>query len=126
MHLVTHQEQTRLLTAWKKLDQEGQRTVRLFAEFLSQQTDEQAGKPTPTLPQEPLSIPKPEGESAVLALKRLKKSYPMIEADFSLLEDASQMLLKRVMGTADATVVAELEKLFAGRYQAWKNAHSSP
>ncbi|MEO5350014.1 MAG: hypothetical protein H7836_10235 [Magnetococcus sp. YQC-3] len=120
MHIVTNQEQNRLLTAWKKLDQEGQRSVRLFAEFLSQQTDNQTAEQQKTVPQEPLSLPKPAGESAVLALKRLKKSYPMIEADFSLLEDASKLLLKKIMGTEDATVVAELEELFASRYQAWR------
>ncbi|MBF0583710.1 MAG: Crp/Fnr family transcriptional regulator [Magnetococcales bacterium] len=117
MQITTHQERNRLLAAWQRLDREGQRTVRLFAEFLSQQAGEQPPEP---IPQEPVAIPRPDKESAVLALKRLKKSYPMIEADFALLEEASQLVLKKVMGATDAEVIVELETLFAKRYQQWK------
>ncbi|WP_130472248.1 Crp/Fnr family transcriptional regulator [Candidatus Magnetaquicoccus inordinatus] len=118
MTILVDQERNRLLSAWQKLAKEEQRTVRLFAEFLAQQSSTALSQQE--IPQEPLSIPKPEHESAVLAMKRLKKSYPMIEADFSLLETASQLLLKRIMGTPDAEVIAELEELFAKRYLAWK------
>lgn len=117
MQGTTHPERHRLLTAWNALDREGQRTVRLFAEFLSHQTACQANEP---IPQEPRPIPKPERESAVLALKRLKKTYPMIEADFALLEEASQLILKKVMGTTDAEVIVEMEALFERRYQTWR------
>ena len=120
MFITTDQEQKRLLAAWRQLGKDDQRTVRLFAEFLHQQTERGSTEKSVSIPQTPQRIPKPEKESAVLALKRLKKSYPMIEADFSLLEDASQLLMKKVMGTADEEVVAELETLFARRYQEWK------
>lgn len=119
MQNITQQERNRLLTAWHTLDQEGQRTVRLFAEFLSQQAECQTNEP---IQQEPLPIPKPERESAVFALKRLKKTYPMIEADFSLLEEASQLILKRVMGATDTEVIGEMEALFTKKYQIWREA----
>ncbi len=119
MLMTVDRERQRLLAAWQQLTPEDQRTVRLFAEFLGQQAT--ALEPLPPIPQEPLPIPKPERESAVLALKRLKKTYPMIETDFSLLEKASQILLKKVLGTADAEVIAEMEELFEKRYQGWKN-----
>jgi hypothetical protein len=120
--MLVEKERNRLLATWQKLTKEDQRAVRLFAEFLLQQngTDTTA----PEIPLEPVPIAKPAEESAVLAMKRLKKSYPMIEADFSLLESASQLLLKRMMGTPDAEVVAELEALFANRYQVWKAARA--
>ena len=121
MLLITDQEKNRLLTAWQTLGHAERHTLRLFAEFLSQQSTAQATAQQAALPQEPLPIPKPAKESAVLALKRLKKSYPMIEADFSLLEDASQLLLKKIMGREDAEVIVELEALFAQRYAVWKN-----
>ncbi|MEO5364257.1 MAG: hypothetical protein H7838_11630 [Magnetococcus sp. DMHC-8] len=120
MHIAMDTERNRLLAAWQKLGRAEQRTVRLFAEFLSQQSGDGSAAPSPSPPQEPLPIPRPAQESAVLALKRLKKSYPMIETDFALLEEASQLLLKKVMGMADAEVIEALEGLFARRYQAWK------
>ncbi|MBF0096359.1 MAG: Crp/Fnr family transcriptional regulator [Magnetococcales bacterium] len=119
MTMLAEKERTRLLAAWQKLTEEDQRTVRLFAEFLLQQNG--ADTTTSKINLEPVPIAKPAEESAVLAMKRLKKSYPMIEADFSLLESASQLLLKRIMGTPDAEVVAELEALFANRYQVWRD-----
>ncbi|MBF0182951.1 MAG: Crp/Fnr family transcriptional regulator [Magnetococcales bacterium] len=118
MIVPVEQERNRLLAAWEKLGREEQRNLRLFAEFLVQQSGG-AGQ-SKEIPQEPLPIAKGENESAVAAMKRLKKSYPMIEADFSLLESASQLLLKRIMGTPDAEVIGELETLFASRYQEWK------
>lgn len=121
MFIAADQEQKRLLAAWQQLGKEERRTVRLFAEFLSQQVMHSATEKTPPPPQTPRSIPKPEKESAVLALKRLKKSYPMIEADLSLLDEASQLLMKKVMGLADSEVIIALEELFSRRYQEWKN-----
>lgn len=122
MFITKDQEQKRLLTAWRQLGKDAQRTVCLFAEFLGQQALLPEGEEGTPVPQTPLAIPKPDKESAVLALKRLKKSYPMIEADMSLLEEASQLLLKKVMGQPDAEVIAALETLFDARYQAWKKS----
>ena len=121
MFITRNQEQKKLLAAWKDLGEAEQRTVRLFAEFLIQQVQNHHDKQTPSVAQTPLLIPKPEKESAVLALKRLKKSYPMIEADFSLLEEASQLLLKKVMGAEEKEIVLALEQLFDRRFQAWHN-----
>ena len=120
MFITRNQEQKKLLAAWKHLGETEQRTVRLFAEFLNQQAPNHNDKQSPPVAQTPLSIPKPEKESAVLALKRLKKSYPMIEADLSLLEEASQLLLKKVMGTEDREIISELEQLFDQRFLEWQ------
>lgn len=118
MLLTTDQEQKKLLAAWRLLEKEERRTVRLFAEFLTQQTEHNR-KSTPP-PDAPLTIPKPKKESAVFALKRLKQTYPMIEADLALLDEASQLLLKKIMGSTDEEVIDELEQLFKRRYQTWQ------
>ena len=120
MRIKTDQARRRLLAAWQQLGEEDKRTVSLFAEFLAQKTSDSTEKEKTAIPQFPLLIPKPEKESAVLALKRLKKSYPMIETDLSLLDDASQCLMKKVMGSTDEAVILKLEELFANRYQAWR------
>ena len=70
MMMTTDRERQRLLSAWRQLDAEDRRNVRLFAEFLVQRQtacDEVAHPP----PSEPLPIAKPDGETAVKALKNL-------------------------------------------------------
>ncbi|OSM02571.1 hypothetical protein MAIT1_02741 [Magnetofaba australis IT-1] len=92
-----------------------------FAEFLhqEQQQDARAAQHAPSA-MEPLAIPAPAKETSVAALKRLKKSYPMIEADAALLDDASKLLMERMMGGDDAEVIPKLERLFAQRYTDWR------
>ncbi|MBF0368239.1 MAG: hypothetical protein HQL52_02180 [Magnetococcales bacterium] len=110
--------QRKLLAAWRKMGPEDRHALLKFAEFLASHS---TASPSPP-PTEPLDIPKPEGESAVKALKRLKKSYPMIENDLRLLEEASTILMRKVTGSSDQEVVADLEHFFAKRYQQWQEA----
>jgi hypothetical protein len=105
-----------LLKIWRDLDKEQKLTLVKFAEFLGSQKSNAEGP----VSQEPLNLPKPENESAVKALKRLKKSYPMIDADMGLLDDASHLLMEKITGTADSEVVIKLEALFLDRYKNWQ------
>ncbi|MBF0309920.1 MAG: Crp/Fnr family transcriptional regulator [Magnetococcales bacterium] len=107
------------MEAWRGLSPEDQRAVCLFAEFL--RSKGQRAEPR-SVPREPLSIPAPAGESAVAALKRLKATYPMIEADTGLLEEASRLLMDKVLGKPDKEVISGMEALFQRRYRAWLEA----
>ncbi len=108
-------ERSRLLAAWQGLGEADRGTLVQFAEFLrSRQTE----APEP-VSQEPIMIPAPENESVVMALKRLKKSYPMIDADMGLLDAASRLLMEKVTGAPEAEIIAKMEALFAQRYQGW-------
>ncbi|MBF0624238.1 MAG: hypothetical protein HQL82_05470 [Magnetococcales bacterium] len=111
-------EKTRLLEAWQRLNATDKTALLRHAEALAATGGEE---PAP-VPQEPLDIPAPAGESAVKALKRLKRSYPMIEADARLLEDASQLLMAKMMGTPEGDVIRRLEALFAERFRTWQVA----
>ncbi|MBF0424913.1 MAG: hypothetical protein HQL66_03725 [Magnetococcales bacterium] len=112
-------DERRLLSAWRSLAAAERHTLLQFAEFLVTRSNAVvATEPPPSLL--PLDIPAPPGESAVKALKRLKKTYPMIDADLQLLEQASAILMQRVLGSPDASVVAQLEQLFRERYQRWR------
>ena len=111
-----------LLDVWQQLASENQRSLCQFAEFL---LERQAREQEEVVPVEPLPIPAPDGETAVKALKRLKKSYPMIDADMTLLDEASRLVMKRAMGATDREVVVELEALFTARYQGWLAAREA-
>ncbi|MBF0136557.1 MAG: hypothetical protein H7833_15945 [Magnetococcus sp. DMHC-1] len=110
-----------LVSIWQHLAAPERKTLLQFAEFLLEKSRENM-EPEPTLPVEPLDIPAPAGESAVKALKRLKKTYPMIETDFSLLEKASQILMEKVLGTPDKEVIEKMEDLFREQHQRWRAA----
>lgn len=120
MPMEQDQSRRKLLEAWGELNDAGKENLRLYAEFLLQR---QRGEVTPEpVPSEPLPIPRPETESAVAALKRLKKTYPMIDADQGLLAEASQLLMLKVMGTPDPEVIDRMETLFQQRYASWSAA----
>ncbi|MEO5378781.1 MAG: hypothetical protein H7832_13515 [Magnetococcus sp. DMHC-6] len=106
----------RLLAVWRQLSVEDRHAVEQFAHFLLQKEN------APRIPDvlEPVQIEPSEGETAIKALKRLKKTYPMIEADTALLDGASGIILKRVMGMEDAEAIILLEKMFQECYQDWK------
>ncbi|MBF0359098.1 MAG: Crp/Fnr family transcriptional regulator [Magnetococcales bacterium] len=114
--LKKDKERIALLDIWRNLDREQKLTLLKFAEFL----ESQKSNSEEPVSQEPLNLPKPENESAVKALKRLKKSYPMIDADMGLLDDASHLLMEKITGTPDSEVVVKLEALFLDRYKNWQ------
>jgi hypothetical protein len=113
--ITKDKQRARLLDAWRELAESQQLTLIQFAEFLQAQQKE-SEEP---VSQKPLNLPIPENESAVKALKRLKRNYPMIEADMGLLDEASRLLMAKVTGTPDLEVIEQLEALFAGRYEGW-------
>ncbi|MBF0189574.1 MAG: hypothetical protein HQL99_00320 [Magnetococcales bacterium] len=114
-------EKKALLEVWRGLDEERQRTLLRFARFLASESGgESVGVAgAPEVPEIPLEIPRPETESAVAGLKRLKKRYPMIEADERVLAEASRILMGKVMGVPDREVIDQLEDYFARCYQGW-------
>jgi hypothetical protein len=115
--ITKDKERTRLLDVWRQLGAAEKLTLFQFAQFLhSQQTESQE-----PISQQPLNLPRPESESVVKALKRLKKNYPMIDADMGLLDDASRLIMEKVTGTPDPEVIEKLEALFLERYQRWQH-----
>lgn len=61
---------------------------------------------------EPLDIPRPDEESVVGAIKRLKQTYPMIES-MSVFSEASSLMTDHMINGRDVVeVIDEMEKLF--------------
>ena len=94
------------------LPEKDQATLFEFAEFLKSRAPEPLAENT-----EPLGIDRPEEESVVAAIKRLKKNYPMISQK-ELLNETSEWMMKHMMQGMPATqVIDELEVLFEVRYK---------
>ncbi len=94
-------------------------TLLEFAEFLLSRTGsvKQPGQTVPV--QEPEPIPRPEKETVINAIKRLSKTYTMLDKAKLLNHTSSLMSQHIIHGRAAAEVIDELEKVFAEYYQAY-------
>lgn len=106
-------EERRLLRAFRALPDTQRQGLMDYAEFLVERVSplEQA---TPVVP---LEIPRPEKESVVKAIKRLRHTYPMIDRAKILHETSALMTQHLVHGKAAAEVIDELEGLFRRHYE---------
>lgn len=101
-----------LTSIFEDLPEKDQNTLFEFAEFLKSRAPAGGSKIT-----EPLGISRPEEESVVAAIKRLKKNYPMISQK-ALLNETSELMMQHMMqGKVSADVIDELELLFDNKFK---------
>ncbi|NGZ29263.1 MAG: hypothetical protein G8345_20550 [Magnetococcales bacterium] len=118
---MEEESRQRVLEIWRKLASSERLALIRYGEFLLHQ--QEAKTPTPV--EEPVILPAPPGETAIQAMKRLKKSYAMMETDAGMLDEASQLMTRRIMGAGDAEVIPLIEELFQRRYQLWLQKRQS-
>jgi len=101
-----------LATIFEDLPEKDQITLFEFAEFLKSRAPEPASKV-----KDPLGIPRPEEESVVAAIKRLKKNYPMVPQK-SMLNETSEFMMQHMMqGKSAHDVINDLEILFEEKFK---------
>jgi hypothetical protein len=101
-----------LLELFERLAPEQQDRLIAFAEFLA---DEPAEMPDAAFV--PLVIPRPDGETVTMAIRRLTRSYPMLDRR-RLMVEASQFMAQHALEGRPATeVIDELEKMFGQHLQ---------
>lgn len=100
-----------LIALYEAMDDDRRRSLADFADFLFAQAE-----PVPREIAEPVDIPRPEDETVVGAIKRLKESYPMVES-MSVFSKASALMTEHmVKGRDRVEVIDEMEVLFAQAY----------
>lgn len=104
------QTEKRLREILDQLPEAQQRALLEYAEFL---VSRQAAGPRAS---EPLDIPRPEDESVVLAIKRLRATYPMLDPAKLLNETYELMTQHTVKGRDRVEVIDELEVVFRRHY----------
>jgi hypothetical protein len=110
-------DERRLLRLFRALTAGKQASLLDYAEFLINRELPDA----PESPNEPLDIPRPDKESVVKAIKRLRETYPMVDRA-KILNDTSACMTKHLIhGKPAAEVIDDLEVLFLSHYQALKN-----
>jgi len=108
-------EEGRLLALFGRLGDEQQDRLIAFAEFLAGSTRETGAAP------EPVAIPRPAGESVALAIRRLVRTYPMLERR-RLMGETSRFLAQHAVEGRPATeVIDDLEAVFARHYKSMRN-----
>jgi hypothetical protein len=101
-----------LLELFERLAPEQQDRLIAFAEFLA---DEPARMPDGALA--PLVIPRPEEETVTMAIRRLVRSYPMLDRR-RLMAEASQFMAQHALEGRDAAeVIDELEIVFSRHFE---------
>lgn len=100
-----------LVDLFNSLDEERQSSLLDYAEFLQSKggvVQQDIG--------EPVEIPKPENETVVGAIKRLKQTYPMIDS-MEVFTVASNLMTDHMVKGRDAEeVINEIEALFELTY----------
>ena len=108
---------------FRQLTAADQLTILAFAEFLAARSSPGsiAVSTGPLVVPEPEAIERPPRESVVAALKRLSKTYPMLDKT-EMLGATSDLVATSIMQRTDAVmVVDELEEIFRSHYEKLKS-----
>jgi len=110
-------EARRLLRLLRQLSPTDRGTLLAFAEFLAARRPAE-GHTAAAPAAEPAHEPRPEDETVIAAIKRLRRTYPMLETDGMLNETSALMAEHTLQGRPAGEVIDALEALFASRYRA--------
>jgi hypothetical protein len=103
----------KLLNCFRSLSEERQAALLDYAQYLA---DKEEAAPKDSVSAVPLDIPRPENESVIKAVRRLRETYPMLDQN-KIFGDVSSQMTKHVMqGVPAIQVIDELEIIFRRHY----------
>jgi hypothetical protein len=108
---------------FRQLTAADQLTIMDFAEFLAARSspESMAVSSEPLVVAEPEVIERPARESVVAGLKRLSKTYPMLDKT-EMLAATSELVATAIMQRTDTIIVVdELEEIFRSHYEKLKS-----
>jgi len=121
--LSMNETEQRLLGLLRQLGVTDQASLLAFAEFLcSRQPVVAVSSPSPQAVPEPEAVERPPVESVVAGLKRLARTYPMLDKS-EMLSATSDLVATHIMkGTEPAAVIDQLEGIFREHYEQLRSA----
>jgi len=119
-------DERRLSRLFRALDAQSRQTLLSFAEFLSEHSSgieyrSDLGQEPDALdpvPLEPRWEPRPVQETVVAAIRRLRRTYPMLDGSAMLTQASSLMAAHVLHGRSAVSVIDELEALFKEQFEA--------
>jgi hypothetical protein len=103
---------TKLLDLFEQLAPEQQERLIAFAEFLSGSAADTGGADGG-----PAALARPENESVTTAIRRLVRTYPMLDRRKLMAEASEFMAQHALQGRPAGEVIDELDALFARHYE---------
>lgn len=112
-----------LIGIFRKLSEADKASVQAFAAFLlNRAVSTPAQEEALTEPLEPKTIPRPEFETVIGAIKRLSETYYMLDRS-RMLEDTSNLMTGHLLQGRDAMeVIDELEQLFQRHFDNYQSS----
>lgn len=112
-----------LLQLFDRLPAADQHSLLAFARFLASRPPDAAAPAVraPAAVPAPEQIERPDNESIVAGLKRLSKTYPMLDKSEMLSATSDLVATHLMQGTEPAAVIDELEAIFADHYEKLKS-----
>lgn len=114
--MVKPDPKARLNQLLAQLPEAQQNQLLEFAEFLAERYPMQH-----PVPAEPVEIERPESETVVSAMKRLRESYPMLDPEKLLHETSTLMSAHLLQGKPADQIIDELERVFRQHYEAFRS-----
>ncbi|MGA0032819.1 MAG: hypothetical protein ACO3HA_05690 [Burkholderiales bacterium] len=105
-----------LLALFRRLSGDDRQALLAFAQFLGTRK-EQAGTAVDSPPALPQPEPRPDGESVVMAIKRLTRVYPMLDRRRLMGPTSLLMSQHALQGRPATDVIEELEVVFERHYR---------
>lgn len=115
-------EEKKLVELFERLDSRQRQMLIEFAEFLQARVAEKGREPEQKREAAvPLPIARPDGETVVMAIKRLTRTYPMLDRR-KLFTDTSRYMAQHALeGRSAVEVIDELEGVFARYFERMKD-----
>lgn len=114
----------RLLRLFRRLGAADRSTLLAFGEFLASRGEAAVAELAPIAV--PMPEPRPEQETVVGAIKRLRRVYPMLDGATILTQTSDLMTAHVLYGRPAAAIIDDLEALFARRYAALASGEAAP
>ncbi len=110
-------KERQLLKLFAGLDAENQQHVLSYVEFLASKIQSGDNLSEEPVPEVPVIEPRPQNETVIAAIKRLSRSYSMLNKDDMLHETSDLMSSHVLKGRSAEEVIDDLEILFLKHYE---------
>ncbi len=118
-------DERELLRLLRELNGQDRASVKAFVAFLHQREQEQLAGIEPDVA-EPKSIPRPEDETVMGAIKRLSESFYMLDRSQMLHETSGLMSEHLLQGRDAMEVIDELEDMFQRHFSNYQDKDKGP
>ncbi len=112
----------KLLDCFRRLSADRQLALLDYAQYLAGKEENAQQSDVPAVP---LDIPRPDNESVIKAVRRLRETYPMLDQN-RVFSDVSSLMTRHVMqGIAAVDIIDEMEIMFRRHYEAHTGGDSA-